>query len=122
MNPITKHLAGRVPWWALIETTGRSSGLPRQTPVGNGLDGDTFWLVSEHGRKANYVRNIMADPHVRVRVSGRWHLGIAHPMPQDDVQARQRTLSRFNNLIVNVAGTEPLTIRIDLEQEETKER
>jgi deazaflavin-dependent oxidoreductase (nitroreductase family) len=122
VNPITKHLAGRVPWWALLETTGRNSGLPRQTPVGNGLAGDTFWLISEHGPRANYVRNLVADPRVKVRVGGAWRSGIAHPMPEDDVEARQRSLSRFNNLVVKIAGTEPLTIRIDLQEEELHKR
>jgi hypothetical protein len=28
--------------FALLETTGRRTGLARHTPVGNGLDGDTF--------------------------------------------------------------------------------
>ena len=32
--------------FALLETTGRCTGLARHTPVGNGLDGDTFWLVA----------------------------------------------------------------------------
>jgi hypothetical protein len=38
--------------FALLETTGRRSGLPRHTPVGNGLSGDVFWLVAAHGRQA----------------------------------------------------------------------
>jgi hypothetical protein len=38
--------------FALLETTGRRSGLPRHTPVGNGLDGDVFWLVAAHGTQA----------------------------------------------------------------------
>ena len=33
--------------WAIIETTGRKSGMPRRTAVGNGLQGDTFWIVAE---------------------------------------------------------------------------
>jgi RNA polymerase sigma-70 factor (ECF subfamily) len=44
--------------FALLETTCRRTGKPRRTPVGNGLLGDTFWLVSEHGGTAGYVRNI----------------------------------------------------------------
>jgi hypothetical protein len=36
--------------FALLETVGRRSGLPRSTPIGNGLVGpDTFWLVAAHG-------------------------------------------------------------------------
>jgi deazaflavin-dependent oxidoreductase (nitroreductase family) len=114
VNPITRRLAGRVPWWALLETTGRRSGLPRRSPVGNGLRGDTFWIVAEHGSHADYVRNLMANPRVRVRVNGRWRTGTAVVMPDDDPRARQRSLSRFNSAVVRVAGTELLTVRIDL--------
>ena len=31
-------------------------------PVGKTLDGDTLWMVAEHGRRAGYVRNIEANP------------------------------------------------------------
>jgi deazaflavin-dependent oxidoreductase (nitroreductase family) len=99
----------------LLETTGRKSGLPRQNPVGNGLDGDTFWIVAEHGRRAGYVRNIMADPHVRVRIKRTWRTGIAHLMPEDDARARQKTMRRGNALVVRVMGTDLLTVRIDLD-------
>jgi hypothetical protein len=60
---------------ASLETTGRRSGLPRQTPVGNGLIGGTFWLVAAHGDQADYVRNIRANPSVRVKVRGVWRSG-----------------------------------------------
>jgi hypothetical protein len=59
-----------LPAFALLETTGRRSGRPRQTPVGNGLVGDTFWLVAAHGDQSDYVRNLRADPTVRVKVRG----------------------------------------------------
>jgi len=48
--------------FALLETTGRCTGLARHTPVGNGLDGDIFWLVAAHGTQADYVRNLQANP------------------------------------------------------------
>ena len=35
--------------YVLVETTGRRTGLLRQTPVAGSLDGDTYWLVAEHG-------------------------------------------------------------------------
>jgi len=114
-NPVTRVVAGYVPWWALLETRGNKSGLPRRTPVGNGLEGDTFWIVAEHGRKASYVRNIVRDPHVRVRVGGRWRTGVAELMPQDDPRARQRSLRKGNAALVRAMGTDLLTVRIDLE-------
>src|ERR687886_1520932 len=73
------HLAAP-PGVAILETTGRRSGRPRHTPVGNGLakGTNTFWLVAEYGRRAQYVRNIEADPRVRVRIGRRWRTGTAH--------------------------------------------
>jgi hypothetical protein len=64
LNPFVKALVrrGAVDGWAIIETRGRKTGAPRETPVGNGLEGDTFWLVAEFGRAAAYVKNIEADP------------------------------------------------------------
>jgi len=103
--------------FALLETVGRKSGLTRYTPIGNGLTGNTFWLIAAHGRQADYVRNLIARPQVRVKVAGRWRRGRAVLMPDDDVAARSRTLPyRWDAAIGRMMGTRPLTIRIDLEE------
>jgi deazaflavin-dependent oxidoreductase (nitroreductase family) len=115
VNPVVKLVAGYVPWWSLLETVGRNSGKPRRTPVGNGLEGDTFWVVAEHGSQANYVRNIMANPRVRVRVQGRWRAGTARLLPEDDPRERQRRLRPVNAALVRLVGTDLLTVRIDLD-------
>ncbi len=119
INPVVRFLVERgiaPPSYAILETTGRRSGQPRRTPVGNGLDGDTFWIVAEHGRRAAYVRNIEADPRVRVKARGRWHEGVAHLMPGDDPRERQRRIGlRFNAAVVRVMGTDLLTVRVDLD-------
>jgi deazaflavin-dependent oxidoreductase (nitroreductase family) len=120
VNPLAKLAlrTGLLRSVALLETTGRKSGEPRRTPVGNGLRGDTFWIVAEHGRKAAYVRNLMADPRVRVRIGRRWRTGTAHVLPDDDPRERQRWLgrgARFNAAVVRLAQTEMLTVRIDLD-------
>ena len=102
---------------ALLETTGRRSGQPRRTPVGNGLRGRHFWIVTEHGRRAAYVRNIEADPRVRVKVGRRWYEGTAHVLPDDDPLERMRELGRAgNDSMVRLMGTEHLTIRVDLDR------
>lgn len=119
LNPPIRVLAahGLVPMVALLETTGRRSGQPRRTPVTNGLQRGTatFWLVAEHGRKAAYVRNIEAHPHVRVRIGRRWHTGTGHVLDDDDPVARQRMLPRLPALTVRAMGTELVTVRIDLD-------
>jgi deazaflavin-dependent oxidoreductase (nitroreductase family) len=114
-NPIVERIAGFVPWWALLETTGRASGKPRRNPVGNGLQGDSFWIVAEHGHDAGYVKNLKANPRVRVRVEGRWRSGTAHVMPDDDPVERQKQLRSLNAAMVRAVGTDLLTIRIDLD-------
>ncbi|MFI7410679.1 nitroreductase/quinone reductase family protein [Streptomyces sp. NPDC049627] len=110
-NPMLR----RLPLQTVLETTGRVSGLPRQTPVGGRRVGDSFWLVSEFGDKSQYVRNIKADPRVRVRIRGRWHTGTAHLLPDDDPIARLRGLPRFNSVGVRALGTNLLTVRVDLD-------
>ncbi|WP_236788154.1 nitroreductase/quinone reductase family protein [Amycolatopsis sp. GM8] len=110
LNPILRRMPGQI----LLETTGRVSGRPRHTPLGGRRTGDEFWLVSEHGERSQYVRNIRANPRVRVRLHGRWHPGVAHLLPEDDPIARLRTLPRFNSSGVRAVGTNLLTIRVDL--------
>lgn len=109
---------------AILETTGRVSGLPRRTPVGNGRHGDDFWIIAEHGRYAGYVRNIRRDHRVRVwlRVGWRyrWVPGIATVLPDDDALARQRRIIRWhplralNAMNVRVLGADLLTVHVRL--------
>jgi deazaflavin-dependent oxidoreductase (nitroreductase family) len=102
---------------ALLETIGRKSGQPRRTPVGNGLRGDVFWIVTEHGHRAAYVRNIKANPRVRVKVGRQWYEGTAHILEDDDPRERMRMLGRtLNDATVRLVGTEHLTIRVELDR------
>ena len=118
-NPLVRALAARglAPGVALLETTGRRSGQPRRTPVSNGLERgtDTFWIVSEMGHKAAYVRNIEADPRVRVRVGGRWRTGTAHVLAGEDPRARLRAIPRLPATGVRALGTDLLVVRVDLD-------
>lgn len=118
INPVVRRL---LEWGvpgtgtALLETTGRRSGLPRRVPVGNGLRGEQFWIVTEHGWSADYVKNIQRDPRVRVKVGRRWRDGTAYLLPDEDPIARMRWLGRLaNDAMVRLLGTEHLVLRIDL--------
>lgn len=74
--------------FALLETTGRRTGLARHTPIGNGLIGDTFWLVAARGDSADYVKNVRHEPVVRVKIGRHWQSGIAEVLPNDDPSQR----------------------------------
>ena len=62
----------------------------------DGLDGDTFWLVAQRGRSAGWVRNIEANPRVRVKVHGKWRAGTAHILDDDDPLKREERLGQGN--------------------------
>jgi deazaflavin-dependent oxidoreductase (nitroreductase family) len=105
-----------LPGVVILETTGRKSGQPRRTPVGKALVGDTLWIVAEHGARTGYVRNISANPRVRVKIGRRWRTGTAHPMPGDDPRERQRRVpNRLNSAGVRLMGSDLLTVRVDLD-------
>jgi deazaflavin-dependent oxidoreductase (nitroreductase family) len=128
INPVVMlahNLGIPPPGDALLETTGRRTGQPRRTPVCDGLDGETFWLVAQRGRHADWVKNIQANARVRVKVrtgSGvGWRTGTAHILDHDDPRERRRRIGEGNlarRLCVSASaamGTDPLTVRIDLD-------
>lgn len=110
VNPVGRKLPV-----TMLETTGRKSGQPRRTAVGGRVAGNAFWLVSEHGAQSDYVKNIKADPAVRVRIHGHWRTGTAHLLPDDDAAARLAQLPQLNSAVVRVMGSDLLTIRVDLD-------
>lgn len=128
LNPVVMlawQLGIPPPGDALLETTGRRTGRPRRTPVCDGQDGETFWLVAQHGQRADWVKNVRADPRVRIRFRTRsgvgWRAGTAHILDDDDPRERQRRIGQGNlarRLCVGASAamsTDPLTVRIDLD-------
>lgn len=134
VNPVVVALGERgllPPTYAVVETVGRRTGLHRRVPVANGLEGDTFWLIAGLGDRASFVRNLQANPRVRVKARParlrhgllmRWRTGTAHPLPDDDAAARHRLLGRgrpgyqLDGLLLRALGTgDMLTVRIDLD-------
>ncbi|HVT66477.1 MAG TPA: nitroreductase/quinone reductase family protein [Trebonia sp.] len=135
VNPFAVAMLRRglaAPTYALVETTGRRSGRPVVVPVANGLDGEVFWLLAGRGEQASFVRNIVADPRVRVLarppllrngLRNQWRTGTAVPLPDDDAWTRHhqlgrgRPLYRADGLFLRrlAHGHPPLTVRIDLD-------
>jgi deazaflavin-dependent oxidoreductase (nitroreductase family) len=127
VNPIVRRLVlgGRLgSTYAVLETTGRRSGIKRRTPVANGLRDDTFWLISAHGRHAHYVHNLLADPRVRIGIAAKrtlvWRSGRAEPQWLEDARARQRQLGhgrlgyRLDAILLRANATDMTTVRIAL--------
>lgn len=118
------HLGVMPLGYAMLETRGRKTGKLRRTPVGNGRRGDTFWIIAEHGMRAGYVRNILQDNKVRIRMRVGWRFrwvdGVATVCPELDPVSVQRRLAAwhplraFNAVQVQVLGSQLLVVRVDL--------
>ncbi|HUR89521.1 MAG TPA: nitroreductase/quinone reductase family protein, partial [Ramlibacter sp.] len=54
-----------------LTTTGRRTGLPREIEIWFTERAGRFYVIAEHGERANWVRNIRAAPHVQARVGDR---------------------------------------------------
>ena len=54
-----------------LTTTGRRTGLPREIEIWFTERDDRYYIIAEHVDRANWVRNICANPHVYVRVGDR---------------------------------------------------
>jgi deazaflavin-dependent oxidoreductase (nitroreductase family) len=60
-----------------LTTTGRRTGLAREIEIWFTEHGGRFYLIAEHGERANWVRNIQVNPRVTVRVGDRRFAGTA---------------------------------------------
>src|ERR1700757_4114460 len=97
VNPIGRHLP-----ITMIETVGRKTGQPRRTAVGGRVVDNQFWMVSEHGEHSHYVRNIKANPRVRVRIRGKWRNGKGNLLPHGRPKFRLSHLPGLNSAAVRL--------------------
>ncbi|HWQ45701.1 MAG TPA: nitroreductase/quinone reductase family protein [Longilinea sp.] len=64
----------------LLTTTGRKSGLKRLTPLQYEKIGDDFCVGAGYGPKSDWYRNVLANPHVHVRVKKLSFDAVAEPV------------------------------------------
>jgi deazaflavin-dependent oxidoreductase (nitroreductase family) len=62
-------LGGFMPWWIMLTTVGRKSGIPRRAVVDIvQRDGDKIYIVAGYGRHADWVRNLKANPSLKGQI------------------------------------------------------
>lgn len=96
-----------------LETTGRKSGQARRVPVSAQFDDHGAWVISQHGTRSGWGRNIVDNPNVRIHQGNRWRRGVATFRPDDDVVARGRKFGRVGAKVVKTLETTPVSVRID---------
>jgi len=103
----------------LLTTTGRKSGLKRVTALQyEQINGDLY-IGSARGTKADWFRNIQADPHVQVRVKSRRFQGVAEPITDreriaDFLEVRLKRHPRMIGGMLRAEGLPPNPSRAQL--------
>jgi deazaflavin-dependent oxidoreductase (nitroreductase family) len=65
------------PEFLFLTTRGRRSGLPREIEIWFTQRDGRYYVIAEHGERAQWVRNLQADPQVRVRVGAQVFAALA---------------------------------------------
>jgi deazaflavin-dependent oxidoreductase (nitroreductase family) len=116
LNPAVKALSKlglRTALATELETIGRKTGQVRRVPVSAQFDDKGAWLISQHGTRSGWGRNIVDNPNIRVRQGNQWRKGVAGLRPDDDVVARGRKFGRLGATVVKALETTPVSVRID---------
>jgi deazaflavin-dependent oxidoreductase (nitroreductase family) len=76
--------------YCYLTTTGRRSGKPREIEIWFHMSGSTIYMLAEGRGRADWVRNLIADPSVSVRIGEQSFAGAAR-LVEDDAE---ETLAR----------------------------
>ncbi len=104
-----------------LQTTGRTSGRPRTIEIWFATDGERIYLLAGGRDRAHWVRNLRADPRVRVRIGGRTLEGQARviegeerePLASRMLAAKYQGWSEGHPLSRWAAGSLPVEIVLD---------
>ncbi len=71
----------------VLTHTGRTSGRTYRTPVNFALMGGELYCTAGYGRKADWYRNIAANPEVEVWLPDGWWVGVAEDVNESEETA-----------------------------------
>jgi len=123
LGPITAYRIGLGPLIGrvvlLLTTTGRKSGLARVTPLQFELIDGVYHIGAVFGTKTDWVRNIQADPQVKVRVKNQEFKGTAVVFTDpeelaDFIEYRLEKRPRLIGMIMRMDGFSSNPTRADL--------
>jgi deazaflavin-dependent oxidoreductase (nitroreductase family) len=102
-----------------LVTTGRTSGRPRRIEIWFAAVGDRWFALAGGRERAHWVRNLRADPVVRVEIRGRTFEGTARLIEgtDEDPVAREAIADKYGRRGLEDWLRESLPVAIDLERE-----
>ena len=80
-----------------LTTKGRVSGRPHTIEIWYALHGQTLYMLSDGLDKADWVKNILAEPDVTVKIKNQVFTGQSHIVKEsaEDALARQRIAEKY---------------------------
>lgn len=84
--------------FGVLTTTGRKSGQPRRTCVRAVRDGSTIYLVAIGGEQTGWLRNVRANPEVRLRIRGGTFRGVARRLDTAESGRARKLYSSYTGL------------------------
>lgn len=110
-NPIVRHVAGRLPGFAIVTHVGRRSGRVHRTPV-NLFRPDGRWVIAlTYGSDSQWVRNVMAAGECEVETRGK-RIRLVEPRIRHD-QHRTLVPPLIRPILRLVDVSEFMTLRRD---------
>jgi deazaflavin-dependent oxidoreductase (nitroreductase family) len=95
---MARPAAGDEQEFVYLTTRGRKTGRPREIEIWFTRRGRSYYLVAEHGLRAQWVQNLLVEPRVKWRVgmaklTGRARVVRAETSPAlvRDIQARSKS-------------------------------
>lgn len=71
VNPLTRRVAGQLPWFGIVVVPGRRSGKVRRIPMNVFRRGDDYVMALTYGRDVDWVKNVLAAGGCSLETRGR---------------------------------------------------
>jgi deazaflavin-dependent oxidoreductase (nitroreductase family) len=106
----------------VIVHKGRKTGLIRRTPVNYTIIGDDIYCTAGFGARADWFRNVMADPNVEVWLPDGWWAGVAENVSDTSERIEiMRKVLIASGFATYAAGIDPIKLSDDELDEVTTE-
>jgi deazaflavin-dependent oxidoreductase (nitroreductase family) len=94
-SEILKSLAGEE--FCYLTTTGRVTGNPHQIEIWFGAQGNSIYLLSGGGRDSDWVKNLLKNPDVTVRIAKTVFSATARLVtdPEEEMAARYMLAGKY---------------------------
>jgi deazaflavin-dependent oxidoreductase (nitroreductase family) len=81
-----------------LTTTGRVTGNPHEIEIWFGIQNNGIYLMSGGGTKADWVKNLLKNPHVTVRIEKHTFRGTARLVKdeQEEMSTRNMLADKYN--------------------------